>query len=209
MQPTVVCNQFVTRQLNITNSSEFGGFTGSAQELEHLLFYEYINDEYKEGFAPFVRIVELHQKDLSLFRQGFRQAKPGEPIVRRFERRRSDEEPVPVSYVFGSKVEPTEGRLILYSHDQLEKEGEPVTEGSDFEIISINLGPESEPMLPETLWRNYFFSRNPEDTRGKGGSPHFSGKTDAEFLEMLYASYQYWNDRGKIVTILPNLPEEK
>lgn len=198
--------KFAERQIGISQDSSMGGFTGSSAKLLDLVG-SYPDDEAKAGFAPFVREVEINPKDLTMFLGTFRKAREGETITVRMEARREGELPVPVSYVIGDKEPPTAARLILYSREQLAAEGEDDGLGYHVEwaIVSINMGPKDEPMTPATIWRNYWASRSPEDPRGKGGSPHWKGKSDAEFLEALYRSERYWGNRGRCVRELPPL----
>ena len=201
MKQKIVVNQFAERQLQITQASNFGGFTGSKEELEALIRNGYEDKELLDGFAPFVKELRLHAEDLPKFLAAFREAEPGEKLIVKMEARRPDEAPVPVQYLIGPKKAATAGTLILYSHAQLAEEGEPVTEGSDWEVVSLNLGPNDEPMSPATLWRNYFASRDSfkDDPRAVGGSPHWSDKSDAEFIAELARATAYWQNRGKCV----------
>ena len=191
--------------MGVSQESSIGGFTGSAAALADLLG-SYHDEEAKPGFAPFVREVEIHGADLGKFLATFREAKPGETLTVRMEARREGELPVPVSYLIGDKEKPAAARAILYSREQLEAEGE--ANGLDgwveWAVVSINLGPADEPMQPATLWRNYWASRNPDDPRGKGGSPHWKNKADAEFIAELARSEAYWANRGRVVPALPH-----
>ena len=208
MQSKLAINPFSFRQFNIDDNSDFGGFTGTPEELLKILMEQYREEDFKQGFAPFVRTLDIYPGHLHLFLGTFRCVLEGENMISRCESRRTGELPVLTNYLVGTglfgKPHASEGRLIFYSHEQLEKEGEETTLGSEWELISINIGPAEEPMLPATLWRNYWYSRDPKDPRGKGGSPHFEGKSDAEFLAMLWESEQYWSIRGKVV---PKIPE--
>lgn len=196
--------KFAERQLGVSQESDLGGFSGSAAELLDIVG-SYPDNEAKQGFAPFVRELELHKEDLKWFLGSFREARPGETITVRLEARREGEIPVPVQYLLGEKESPDEGRLILYSREQLASEGE--TEGlgelAEWGVVSLNMGPADEPMQPSTLWRNYWASRNPDDPRGHGGSPQWKNRSDAEFLEELYRSEKYWANRGRCVRELP------
>ena len=201
MQYNISINPFAERQVNVNPSSSFGGVTGTKEELEALIRNNYSDEELIEGFAPFVMTLAIHDADLPRFLSAFREAEPGEQLIVRMESRRDDETPVPVQYLIGPKKMATAGTIILYSHAQLAAENEPVTDGSDWEVISINLGPADEPMNPTTLWRNYFASREEykDDPRAVGGSPHFKEKTDTEFIRELARSTQYWANKGKCV----------
>lgn len=196
--------RFAQRQMGVSNSSSLGGFAGQAGTLLDIIC-GYAEEEAKPGFAPFVRIVDIHPEHLGYFLSTFREAKPGETIAVRMEARREGELPVPTSYLVGDKEPPTSARVILYSREQLEKEGE--SEGLDdwveWAVVSINLGPEDEPMAPATMWRNYWASRSPEDPRGKGGSPHWKDRSDAEFIQELARAEAYWANRGRVVPALP------
>jgi hypothetical protein len=198
--------RFAQRQMSVTQESALGGFTGSGGAILDILG-TYPEDEMKPGFAPFVRVVEIHSDHLGMFLGTFREARDGETLMVRLEARREGELPVPVQYLVGDKEPPTAARVILYSREQLEKEGE--AEGLDewvkWAVVSINLGPADEPMQPATLWRNYWYSRNPDDPLGKGGSPHFKGKTDEEFIKELDRACRYWQNRGRVVRELPAL----
>lgn len=198
--------KFAERQIGISQDSPMGGFTGGAGALLDILG-SYAEEEAKPGFAPFVKIVEIHPEDLHWFLGTFREARPGETITVRLEARREGELTVPVSYVIGDKYPPSAARVIFYSREQLAAEGEDDGLGHHVEwaIVSINMGPKDEPMTPSTMWRNYWASRSPEDPRGNGGSPHWKGKSDAEFLEALYRSERYWCNRGRCVRELPPL----
>ena len=196
--------QFARRQIGINQDSPMGGFSGSGGALLDILG-GYADKEAKPGFAPFVRIVELHKEDLKWFLGTFREARPGETILARMESRREGELPVPVQYLLGDKEVPEAARVILYSRDQLEKEGHAgdLDDWVEWAVVSINLGPADEPMQPATLWRNYWASRDPEDLRGKGGSPHWKDRSDADFIAELDRATRYWANRGRCVRKLP------
>lgn len=198
-------NRFVERQLNVgqdneNKESEFGGFVGSADNLLDLLKSYDFDKEAIEGYAPFVRLLEIHVGDINRFLSTYKEVGEHDTVLVSMERRRPNEDQVPVRRVIGDRVSPTSGRFVFYSHEQLVKEGEPVTEGSEWELISINLGPENEPMLPSTLWRNYFASREEfkNDSRAIGGSPQFADVSDTEFIKILAESERYWNKFAKV-----------
>ena len=192
--------RFAQRQMGITQESSIGGFTGKAGPLLDILG-SYLEDEAKPGFAPFVRVVEIHPENLHWFLSTFREAREGETLTVRLEARREGELPVPVSYLIGDKEPPAAARVILYSREQLEKEGEAegLDDWAEWGIVSINLGPADEPMQPATMWRNYWASRAPDDPRGNGGSPHWKDRSDEDFIKELDRACRYWQNRGRVV----------
>ena len=198
--------RFAERQIGVNQESSLGGFTGKAGNLLDIIG-SYPDEEMKQGFAPFIKIVEVHPEHLVMFLGTFREARPGETITVRMEARREGELPVPVQYLLGDKEAPSSARVILYSRDQLEAEGEAAGLGEwvEWAVVSLNLGPADEPMQPATLWRNYWASRDPSDPRGKGGSPHWKDRSDADFLKELARSEAYWANRGRVVRQLPPL----
>jgi hypothetical protein len=195
---------FARRQLGVNQDSPIGGFTGDAGTLLDIIG-SYPESEAKPGFAPFVREVEIHPEDLGRFLGTFREAHAGETLTVRMESRREGELPVPVAYLIGEKEVPEAARIILYSREQLAAEGEEegLDEWVEWGVVSINLGPVEEPMAPATMWRNYWASRG--DPRGKGGSPHWKDRSDADFLKELARSEAYWAPRGRCVRALPPL----
>lgn len=197
---------FARRQLNVAQESAMGGFTGQGGPLLDILG-SYPEEEAKPGFAPFVLIVEIHKEDLKWFLGTFRKAHAGEGITVRMEARREGENPVPVQYLVGQKEAPEAARVILYSREQLEKEG--AAEGLDgwveWAVVSINMGPADEPVAPWTMLRNWAASRHPDAPDAKGGSPHYKDVSDEEFIKLLAQSMLYWADRGRVV---PSLPPE-
>jgi hypothetical protein len=196
--------RFATRQIGVTNESSIGGFLGTSSELINILKL-YSEEEAKPGFAPFVRVVEIRPEHLWMFLGTFREAHKRETLMVRLESRRTGELPVPVSYLIGDKEVPDAARVILYSREVLAAEGEAdgLEEFVEWAVVSINLGPSDEPMAPTTMWRNYWASRDSNDPRGKGGSPHWAGKSDEDFLRELYRSESYWANRGRVVRELP------
>ena len=196
--------QFAMRQIGVTQDSPIGGFTGNPAALLDILG-SYSEDELKPGSAPFVRVVELHKEHLGMFLGTFREAKKGETLTVRLESRLKGELPVPVSYLIGDKESPEAARLILYSREQLAAEdiADGLEESVEWAVVSINMGPADEPISPTTMWRNYWASRAPDDPRGKGGSPHWAGKPDEDFVRELARSEAYWANRGRVVRELP------
>ena len=190
--------------MGVTQKSELGGFTGHGSTILDIIG-SYPEDEAKPGFAPFVRVVEIHQEDLHWFLGTFREARPGEALTVRMEARRDGELPVPVQYLVGDKEAPEAVRIILYSREQLAAEGESegLDEWVEWAVVSVVCGPADEPMQPATLWRNYWASRDPSDPRGKGGSPHWKGHSDGEFVKELARAEAYWANRGRVVQTLP------
>lgn len=196
--------QFAMRQIAVTQESSIGGFIGNTDQILDILG-SYSEDELKPGSAPFVRIVEVHPEHLYMFLGTFREAQNGETITVRLESRLKGESPVPVSYLIGDKEAPEAARVVLYSREQLAAEdiADGLEESVEWGIVSINMGPENEPMIPSTMWRNYWASRDPDDPRGKGGSPHWAGKPDEDFVRELARSEAYWANRGRVVRELP------
>lgn len=196
--------QFAMRQIGVKQESPIGGFTGDAEDLINLL-ESYPEDELKPDSVPFVRVVEVRKNHLAMFLGTFREARQGETLTVRLESRLEGELPVPVSYLIGEKEAPEAARLILYSREQLAAEGETdgLDESVEWAVVSINMGPDDEPMVPPTIWRNYWASRDPEDPRGKGGSPHWAADSDEDFVRELARSESYWANRGRVVRELP------
>lgn len=199
----IAINTFIERQLNTTQDSKLGGFTGNADEFIKLLSKYDFDKEAQDGFAPFVKLLEVHAEDLGLFLGTFREAKDGEGIVTRMEARRDGENPVPVKYILGDKEPPEAARIVFYSHAQLEADKEKVTEGSDWEAVSINMGPADEPIQPVTMLRNWAATWYPESPDARGGSPHYKKTSHEEFIKLLANSMLYWANRGRVVRKLP------
>ena len=197
---------FARRQMGVSNNSSIGGFTGHPGTFLDILG-SYPEEELQQGGADFVRTVEIHKDDLHFFLGTFREARPGEVLTVRLEARRDGEDPVPVKYLIGEKESPTSARAIFYTRQQLD--AEKASDGLDYWVeyglVSINMGPKDEPMTPETLWRNYWASRVPDDPRAKGGSPHWKDRSDNEFIEELDRATRYWANRGRVVPSLPSI----
>ncbi len=106
-------------------------------------------------------------------------------------RRRGENPYVQTTVVGGEKLPAASVEIILYSHDLLVKEGEEVSAGSDWEVISINAWAttkdgEAAPQSPVSMARNFL------DMEG-GTKRDYSAK---EFAEAII----FWSQHAKIDT---------
>jgi len=205
---TVGINEFVLRQV-APGAPNFGGTLIAALVMDYLrglVETKLNNDESKEGYAPFCRIVTVMPDDLAkagLVSEGKRPEEVRCPIAlvteenlsllqSAMEARRPGEPEFFESWLPRAHVECLPAHhidVILYTKEQLVCEAEAYT-GSDFDIISVNAEMEvSAPMHPNTQWRN---SMGPE----AGGS---GVEIDQDALDVAEA---YWGpSAGKHVMV--------
>ena len=193
---------FGRRQFDVTDDSAHGGCILSPEAFIAGL-HQWTNQqgllELRKGFSPICRELVIPEHQLENFRATFVKAGKKDILLTRFVQRRKDEAFYAETCIEGIRPVASEGRLILYSHDALEADGEPTTPGSEWEVVSVNIGPANEPMTPATLFRNYFYSRNHYDPRGKGGSDHFVGIPDSVAMQMAFESINYWSEMGLVI----------
>ena len=170
---SIAINPFAKRQIGITAESKFGGWTGTAEDLKKTIRW-LINAEllsgpvcirriYAEELIPLKAdsaVTDFRIDAASKFICTHAVVRTGEAVETVFEARRANEQPVAVKTVRRS-TRPAAATidLVLYSHEELAKTGDDVSDG--WELVSINTMPDhlamgvNEPQTPATLWRNY------------------------------------------------------
>ena len=195
-------NPFCLRQVEVNNNSVFGGFTGTAEELQGIL--ELLPVSLTEG----IEIIRIYADDPVLnntkgqFICTFGVVENGEEVATAYEARRPGEQPVTVKTVTrASRPTASTIDLVLYSHKALEADA---SSDADYELVSINTMPtklkqgEEEPMTPETLWRNYL-SKIPCCPAGIGGTYRPEWDDEEVFRKELSLAETYWADKARIV----------
>lgn len=199
---TISINPFCLRQVGVTNSSAFGGFTGTKEELQSLL------DKLPVSLTEGVEIIRIYADDPALnntkgqFICTFGVVTDGEEVATSYEARRPGEQPVTVKTV-NRASRPTANTidLVFYSHKALEADA---SSDADYELVSINTMPtkleqgKEEPMTPETLWRNYL-SKIPGCPSGIGGTYRPEWDDEEVFRKELSLAETYWADKARIV----------
>ena len=199
---TISINPFCLRQVGVTNSSTFGGFTGTAEELQSIL------DRLPVSLSKGVEIIRIYADDPILknnkgqFICTFGVVLPDEEVSTSCEARRPGEQPVTVKTATrASRPTATTIDLVFYSHQALEADA---SSDADYELVSINTMPtklkqgEEEPMTPETLWRNYL-SKIPGCPAGIGGTYRPEWDDEEVFRKELSLAETYWADKARIV----------
>lgn len=200
--PTITINPFCLRQVEVNNTSAFGGFTGTAEELQGIL--ELLPVSLTEG----IEIIRIYADDPILkntegrFICTFGVVADGEEVATSYEARRPGEQPVIVKTVTrASRPDAATIDLVFYSHQALEADA---SSNAEYELVSINTMPtklaqgEEEPMTPETLWRNYL-SKIPGCPAGIGGTYRPEWDDEEVFRKELASSEAYWADKARIV----------
>lgn len=195
-------NNFCLRQVEVNNNSAFGGFSGSAEELQAIL------DRLPVTLVKDVEVVRIYADDPILkntkgqFICTFGIVEDGEEVATSYEARRPGEQPVTVKTVTrASRPTAKTIDLVLYSHKALEADA---SSSAAYELVSINTMPtkleqgEEEPMTPETLWRNYL-SNIPGCPAGIGGTYRPEWDDEEVFRKELSLSETYWADKARIV----------
>ena len=201
---TISINPFCLRQVGVTNASTFGGFTGTAEELQGIL------DKLTVSLTEGVEIIRIYADDPILnnnntkgqFICTFGVVENGEEVATAYEARRPGEQPVTVKTVTrASRPTATTIDLVFYSHQALEADA---SSEASYELVSINTMPtklaqgEEEPMTPETLWRNYL-AKIPGCPAGIGGTYRPEWDDEEVFRKELASSEAYWADKARIV----------
>ena len=200
--PTISINPFCLRQVGVTDVSSFGGFTGTAEELQGIL------DKLNVSLTKGVEVIRINADDPVLnntkgqFICTFGVVRPDEEVATSYEARRPGEQPVAIKTVTrAARPGATTIDLVFYSHQALEADA---SSNANYELVSINTMPtklaqgEEEPMTPETLWRNYL-SKIPGCPAGVGGTYRPEWDDDEVFLKELASSEAYWADKARIV----------
>ena len=200
--PTISINPFCLRQVGVTDVSSFGGFTGTAEELQGIL--DKLNVSLTEG----IEIIRIYADDPILkntkgqFICTFGVVRPDEEVATAYEARRPGEQPVAIKTVTrAARPGATTIDLVFYSHQALEADA---SSNANYELVSINTMPtklaqgEEEPMTPETLWRNYL-SKIPGCPAGVGGTYRPEWDDEEVFRKELASSEAYWADKARIV----------
>jgi len=178
-------NNFVKRQ---TEQSEFTHFSQSWEDLVVLVYYQFKNGKYSNGYRDGVIVVHIDCKDCPLFKtytdfpmfEGMKLKAEYRKIAGR------EHEPPTVVVIPDEPKKPCKYvDVILYRADVLDEDGDRSTD-CDWEIVSINgkASEEEVPMSPMTIVRNW--KHLPGGTEMKGKSPE-------EVLEMLCVSIMYQN----------------
>ena len=200
--PTITINPFCLRQVGVTDASSFGGFTGTAEELQGIL------DKLPVSLTEGIEIIRIYADDPILantkgqFICTFGVVEDGEEVAVLYEARRPGEQPVMVKTVTRAS-RPTAHTidLVFYSHQALAADA---SSDADYELVSINTTPtkfkqgEEEPMTPETLWRNYL-AKIPGCPAGVGGTYRPEWDDEEVFRKELASSETYWADKARIV----------
>ena len=200
--PTIKINPFCLRQVEVNNTSVFGGFTGTAEELQGIL------DCLPVSLTEGVEIIRIYADDPVLdnikgqFICTFGVVTDGEEVATTYEVRRPGEQPVTVKTVNRAE-RPVASTIdfVLYSHQAL---GADASSEADYELVSINTMPtkfkqgEEEPMTPECLWRNYL-SKIPGCPAGIGGTYRPAWDDEEVFRKELSLAETYWADKARIV----------
>ena len=200
--PTISINTFCLRQVGVTSASSFGGFTGTAEELQGIL------DKLPVSLSKGVGIIRIYADDPILantkgrFICTFGAVEDGEEVATSYEARRPGEQPVIVKTITrASRPNAKTIDLVFYSHQALEADA---SSNAEYELVSINTMPtklkqgEEEPMTPETLWRNYL-SKIPGCPAGVGGTYRPEWDDEEVFRKELASSETYWADKARIV----------
>ena len=195
-------NPFCLRQVEVNNTSSFGGFTGTAEELQGIL------DKLPNSLTEGIEIIRIYADDPVLantegrFICTFGVVRPDEEVATTYEARRPGEQPVTVKTVTrAARPTATTIDLVFYSHQALEADA---SSDADYELVSINTMPtkleqgEEEPMTPETLWRNYL-SKIPGCPAGIGGTYRPEWDDEEVFRKELSLAETYWADKARIV----------
>ena len=200
--PRIAINNFCLRQVEVNNNSVFGGFTGTAEELQGIL------DKLNVSLTKGVEVIRINADDPVLnntkgqFICTFGVVRPDEEVATSYEARRPGEQPVAIKTVTrAARPGATTIDLVFYSHQALEADA---SSNANYELVSINTMPtklaqgEEEPMTPETLWRNYL-SKIPGCPAGVGGTYRPEWDDEEVFRKELASSEAYWADKARIV----------
>lgn len=198
----IAINPFCLRQVEVNNTSTFGGFTGTAKELQGIL------NCLPVSLSKGVEIIRIYADDPILknnegqFICTFGVVEDGEEVAVAYEARRPGEQPVIVKTVTrASRPTAKTIDLVFYSHQALEADA---SSDAEYELVSINTMPtklkqgEKEPMTPETLWRNYL-AKIPGCPAGIGGTYRPEWDDEEVFRKELASSETYWADKARIV----------
>lgn len=200
--PTIAINPFCLRQVEVNNTSVFGGFTGTAEELQAIL------DRLPATLVKDVEVVRIYagapilDNTKGQFICTFGIVEDGEDVAVLYDARRQGEQPVTVKTV-NRASRPTASTidLVFYSHQVL---GADASSEAAYELVSINCIPTKldsgvqEPMTPETLWRNYL-SKITGCPAGVGGTYRPAWDDESVFRKELEESEVYWADKARIV----------
>tara|TARA_B100000073_G_scaffold344430_1_gene351247 strand:- start:648 stop:1220 length:573 start_codon:yes stop_codon:yes gene_type:complete len=151
----VAVNEFVRRQIKSSGKtySEELSFDFFAKHAEQKI----INEEFKEGYRPEVRIVKLDKKYVNKVICPYVQLTSDIKLSAKLVKRRNNEDPyIQIRALNGKLIEAGSVELILYNHDILLENDENTT-NADWELISINAIPKGVcfmPMGPITMMRN-------------------------------------------------------
>lgn len=198
----IAINPFCLRQVEVNNTSVFGGFTGTAEELQGIL--NCLPVSLTEG----VEIIRINADDPILantkgqFICTFGVVEDGEDVAVLYEARRPGEQPVMVKTITrASRPTASTIDMVFYSRQALAADA---SSDADYELVSINTMPtklkqgEEEPMTPESLWRNYL-AKIPGCPAGIGGTYRPEWDDEEVFRKELSLAETYWADKARIV----------
>ena len=200
--PTIAINSFCLRQVAVTDFSSFGGFTGTAEELQSIL------DKMPVSLTEGIEIIRIYADDPVLtntkgqFICTFGVVRPDEEVSTSYEARRPGEQPVAIKTVTRTS-RPVAATVDLVFYNRLVLLAD-ASSAADYELVSINTMPtkfkqgEEEPMTPETLWRNYL-SKIPNCPAGIGGTYRPEWDDEEVFRKELSLAETYWADKARIV----------
>ena len=203
MNKSVAINPFVRRQIQVTDNSAFGGFTGT----EQVLLATLLDICGPKTLEKEIEVIRFYTDD-----PGFQKIDgrficthgviDNEATGFVFVARRENEQPVRVRVVKRDhRPEAQTIDFVLYSHKALEGD---TSSDADYELVSINCMPTKlaagveEPMTPETLWRNYL-AKIPGCPAGVGGTYRSKWDDESVFRKELAESEDYWKDKARIV----------
>lgn len=167
---TIAMNPFAQRHTRESSLSYFEGREDVLLELIRVNF-----DKGHTGYKPGIWHVPLPARG---FYSSILPVQDVTKIESRFDARRDNEEPyLSHAYIGGDKAEAQSAEVILYSHAVLAEGGDASTE-CDWEVVSINAEPGTEPspMHPVTMARNFL-------NREGGTKGEFSAEDFAKSIE--------------------------
>jgi hypothetical protein len=142
----------------------------------------------KEGFRDGIILITVPSQN---FYSGIAQLNEGDELIGEFKPRKEGEIPrKQIGAKGANKVPAAQTEIILYRSDVLAEDGDNTLESSkdNWEIIMIKASPVEgkEPQNPESLCANHLHEDGGTDSK----------MTDAEFVEALRVSREFWRDKA-------------